>query len=72
MIGQLPAINTPDELMQILGIKSRDSLNKLKMPRCRLYPKGQRFVYLASDLIAYLESRREVSDPDDDIDFDLD
>ena len=71
MIGQIPAIITPDELMSILGIKSRDSLNKLKMPRCRLYPKGQRFVYLASDLIAYLEKQREESDTDEDIDFDL-
>ena len=70
MTGQIPAIITPDELMEILGIKSRESLNKLQVSRCRLYPGSNRFVYLASDVIAYLESRREVSDPDD-IDFDV-
>ena len=67
MTGQIPAVITPDNLQKILGIKSPQSLAKIPIPRCHLYPGSKKYVYLAADVIGYLESQKDCSE----IDFDV-
>ena len=65
MTGQIPAVITPDNLQKILGIKSPQSLAKIPIPRCHLYPGSKKYVYLAYDVLEYLESQKQTE-----IDFD--
>ncbi|HQB81907.1 MAG TPA: hypothetical protein PLR50_00310 [Candidatus Rifleibacterium sp.] len=66
MGGQIPAVITPDNLQKILGIKSPQSLAKIPIPRCHLYPGSKKYIYLASDVLDYLRSQKDCSE----IDFD--
>ena len=67
MTGQIPAAITPDNLQIILGIKSPQTLAKIPIPRCHLYPGSKKYVYLASDVLDYLRSQK---DDATEIDFD--
>lgn len=67
MTGQIPAVITPDNLQKILGIKSPQSLAKIQIPRCHLYPGSKKYVYLASDVLEYLRGQKDHSE----IDFDV-
>ena len=64
MTGQIPAVITPEALQQILGIKSPQSLAKIPIPRCHLYSGSKKYVYLAADVISYLESQRDNTEID--------
>lgn len=68
MTGQIPAVITPDNLQKILGIKSPQSLAKIPIPRCHLYPGSKKYIYLASDVLEYLRSQKDCSE----IDLELD
>ena len=68
VIGQIPAIITPEELRTILGVKSYNALAQLPIPRCHLKKGSKKYVYLASDVLDYLRSQRDTTE----IDLDLD
>jgi hypothetical protein len=67
MTGQIPAVITPGDLLKILGLKSPQSLTKIPIPRCHLYPGSKKYVYLAHDVLDYLRSQRDTSDVDLDV-----
>jgi hypothetical protein len=62
--GFIPAIITPANLREILGLKSFNALAELPIPRCYLKSGGKKYVYLATDVLDYLRSQRDATEID--------
>lgn len=68
MTSQLKIISQND-LAEILGV-SLDTLYKMKLPRCPIFPGSRKIFYRLEDVDEHFKKMRQ--EADDDIDFGLD